>query len=180
MENPIETHEAPAEEAVTVDQETLARSKQEDALQDMLDEKVADTLLNSDIEVETSDQDSSEEAIDPEIVQQTIDAEEMQESLDTRVLRDFDDGVITFDRSGVIRYINPSASVTLGLTGNAVGKRYQELFGKGNEELQELLAQATAEKDTSHRGDILFHREDGSSVRLNASCICLRDADDPL
>lgn len=99
----------PVETVIIADQETLQRSQQEDELQDMLDEKVADTLLNSDMEVETSD----ETDVSGEIVQHTIDAEEMQEALDTRVLRDFDEGIITFDRSGIIRYINPSASLIL-------------------------------------------------------------------
>ena len=179
MDNRKETSEAPDAEAVTADQETLVRSRQEDELQEMLDEKVADTLLNSDMEIETSDEGEPEDAIDPEIVQQTIDAEEMTDTLDTRVLRDFDDGIITFDSSGVVRFINPAASLILGLKGNAVGKRYQDFFGRENEELWELLARATAEKDVSHRGDVLFRREDGSLVRLNTSCICLRDSDDP-
>ena len=168
----------PAEGAVTADQETVARSLQEDELQDILDEKVADTLLNSDMEVETSDEDAPEEAVSEEIVQQTIDAEEMQEMLDTRVLRDFDEGIITFDRGGVIRYINPSASLILGLTENAVGKRYRDVFDKENDALLEFLVKATGEKNASHRGDILFHREDGSCVRLNTSCICLQDDED--
>ena len=75
------------------------------------------------------------EEVSDEIVQQTIDAEEKQETIDTRVLRDFDEGIITFGRDGVIRYINPAASMILGLTDNAVGKRYQELFGAENEAL---------------------------------------------
>ncbi len=165
----------PAEDAVKADQETLQRSQQEDELQDMLDEKVADTLLNSDMEVETSD----ETDVSDEIVQQTIDAEEMQETLDTRVLRDFDEGIITFDRSGIIRYINPSASMILGLEDNAVGKRYRDVFSRDNDALLEFLVKATAEKNASQRGDILFRRGDGSSVRLNTSCICLEDDEDP-
>lgn len=133
MENPNETQKAPAPEAVKADQETLAHSIQEDELQDMLDEKVADTLLNSEMEVETSEEDAPKEAISPEIVQQTIDAEEMQETLDTRVLRDFDEGIISFDHGGIIRYINPAASLILGLTGNAAGKRYRDVFGLGKQ-----------------------------------------------
>ena len=179
MDELKETQEAPASEQVTADQETIARSMQEDAMQDMLDEKVADTLLNSDMEVETSEDGQSEEAVSQEIVQQTIDAEERQETIDTRVLRDFDEGIITFGRDGVIRYINPAASMILGLTDNAVGKRYQELFGAENEALWEFLAQATMEKNASHRGDLLFRREDGSVARLNTSCICLRDDKNP-
>ena len=179
MEDPKERQEAPAAEEVTADQETLERSLQEDELQEMLDEKVADTLLNSEMEVETSDEDAPEEAISDEIVQQTIDAEAEQGTIDTRVLRDFDDGVITFDRRGVIRFINPAASLILGLSGNSVGKRYQELFGRENEELWELLAKATEQKEASHRGDILYRRADGSVARLNTSCICLRDDRDP-
>lgn len=171
--------EAPAGTAVAADQETLARSMQEDELQDMLDEKVADTLLNSDMEVETDEEGPAEEAVSEEIVQQTIDAEEMQETLDTRVLRDFDEGIITFDRGGVIRYINPSASMILGLTENVVGKRYRDVFDKENDALLEFLVKATGEKNASHRGDILFHREDGGLVRLNTSCICLEDDEDP-
>ena len=179
MEKPKETPKAPAAAAAApVDQETLERSLQEDELQDMLDEKVADTLLNSDMEVETSDEDAPEEAINREIVQQTIDAEEMQETLDTRVLRDFDEGIITFDRAGIIRYINPAASMILGLTGNAVGKRYRDVFGEENDALMEFLIDSTVEKNASHRGDILFHRKDGSSVHLNTSCICLQDEED--
>ena len=176
------TQEAPAAGSVSADQETLAKSIQEDALQDKLDEKVADTLLNSDMEVETSEEEASPEeeaAVDPEIVQQTIDAEEMQESLDTRVLRDFDEGIITFDRGGIIRYINPAASLILGLTGNAVGKRYRDVFSRENDALLSFLVKATAEQNTSQRGDILFHREDGGDVRLNTSCICLQDDEDP-
>ncbi len=180
MDSRTEMQDVKEAEAVTADQETLTRSVQEDELQEMLDEKIADTLMNSELEVETSGEDEPEEAITEEIVQQTIDAEESQETLDTRILRDFDDGIITFDRSGTIRYINPAATLILGLRGNAVGKRYQELFGKENEELWELLAQATADKDASHRSDILFRREDGSLVRLNTSCICLQDNEDPL
>ena len=179
MDNPIETPEGPAEGAVTADQETLARSKQEDILQEMLDEKVADTLLNSDIEVETSEEDAPQETVSQEIVQQTIDAEEMQETLDTRVLRDFDEGIITFGRDGIIRFINPAASMILGLTDNAVGKRYSDIFGKENEEFWEFLIRATVEKDTSQRGDLLFRREDGRVVRLNTSCICLQDEENP-
>ena len=179
MEDPKERQEAPAAEEVTADQETLERSLQEDELQEILDEKVADTLLNSEMEVETSDEDAPEEAISDEIVQQTIDAEAEQGTIDTRVLRDFDDGVITFDRRGVIRFINPAASLILGLSGNSVGKRYQELFGRENEELWELLAKATEQKEASHRGDILYRRADGSVARLNTSCICLRDDRDP-
>ena len=165
----------PVETVIIADQETLQRSQQEDELQDMLDEKVADTLLNSDMEVETSD----ETDVSGEIVQQTIDAEEMQEALDTRVLRDFDEGIITFDRSGIIRYINPSASLILGLEDNAVGKRYRDVFSRDNDALLEFLVKATAEKNASQRGDILFHRGDGSTVRLNTSCICLEDEEDP-
>ena len=165
----------PVETVIIADQETLQRSQQEDELQDMLDEKVADTLLNSDMEVETSD----EEDVSGEIVQQTIDAEEMQEALDTRVLRDFDEGIITFDRSGIIRYINPSASLILGLEDNAVGKRYRDVFSRDNDALLEFLVKATAEKNASQRGDILFRRGDGSTVRLNTSCICLEDEEDP-
>ena len=178
MEMQKETPEAPAAKEVTADQETMARSLQEDELQDRLDEKVADSLLNSDMEVETSDQAAPEEAVSEEIVQQTIDAEQMQEALDTRVLRDFDEGIITFDRGGVIRYINPSASLILGLTENAVGKRYRDVFSKENDALLEFLVKATAEKNASQRGDILFRREDGSLVRLNTSCICLEDEED--
>ena len=179
MENPNETQKAPAPEAVKADQETLAHSIQEDELQDMLDEKVADTLLNSEMEVETSEEDAPKEAISPEIVQQTIDAEEMQETLDTRVLRDFDEGIISFDHGGIIRYINPAASLILGLTGNAAGKRYRDVFGRENSALLSFLVKSTAEKNTSHRGDILFHRDDGGSVLLNTSCICLQDDGDP-
>ena len=165
----------PVETVIIADQETLQRSQQEDELQDMLDEKVADTLLNSDMEVETSD----ETDVSGEIVQQTIDAEEMQEALDTRVLRDFDEGIITFDKGGVIRYINPSASLILGLEDNAVGKRYRDVFSRDNDALLEFLVKATAEKNASQRGDILFRRGDGSTVRLNTSCICLEDEEDP-
>ncbi len=179
MENQKEVQQQPVEVVVIADQETLQRSQQEDELQDMLDEKVAGTLLNSDMEVDTSDAASPEEAINEEIVQQTIDAEEMQETLDTRVLRDFDEGIITFDRGGIIRYINPSASLILGLTDNAAGKRYRDVFGRDNDALLEFLVKATEEKNASHRGDILFRREDGSSVRLNTSCICLEDNEDP-
>jgi PAS domain S-box-containing protein len=180
MEIQKENPEMPVAQEVKADQETLVRSLQEDELQDMLDEKVADSLLNSDMEVETTDQDAPEEAVSEEIVQQTIDAEQMQEALDTRVLRDFDEGIITFDRGGVIRYINPSASLILGLTENAVGKRYRDVFGKENDALLEFLVKATAEKNASQRGDILFRREDGSLVRLNTSCICLQDEEDAL
>ena len=179
MENQKETLEASVAAAVKADQETIARSVKEDELQEILDEKVADTLLNSEMEVDVPDEGSPEEEINEEIVQQTIDAEEMQETLDTRVLRDFDEGIITFDRGGVIRYINPSASLILGLTENAAGKRYRDVFSKENDALLEFLVRATEEKNASHRGDILFHREDGRDVRLNTSCICLQDDEDP-
>ncbi len=179
MDNQKETPKAPAAGALTPDQETLARSMQEDELQEKLDEKVADTLLNSDMEVETSGDAAPEDAVAPEIVQQTIDAEEMQESLDTRVLRDFDEGIITIDRGGIIRYINPAASLILGLTHNAVGKRYRDVFSKENDALLEFLVKSTKAKNTSQRGDILFLRDDGSEVRLNTSCICLQDDEDP-
>ena len=178
MENRKEAQEAPVTEEVKADQETLARSEQEDELQDMLDEKVADTLLSSELEVKTSGEEEPEETVSPEIVQQTIDAEEMQETLDTRVLRDFDEGIITFDRGGIVRYINPAASLILGLTENAVGKRYRDVFGRDNGALLEVLVRATKERNASQRGDILFLREDGSSVRLNTSCICLQDEED--
>ncbi len=179
MDNPKEAPETTAEKAVTADQETLARDVQEDELQKILDEEVADTLQSGGAEAGSSGEEAPEEAVAPEIVQQTIDAEEMQETLDTRVLRDFDDGIITIDRVGVIRYINPAASMILGLTVNAVGKRYRDVFTKENQALLEFLVKATAEKNTAQRGDILFRREDGSSVRLNASCICLQDEEDP-
>ena len=179
MEDQNEVRKAPAAVAPTPDQETLARSMQEDELQDMLDHKVADTLLSSELEVETSDEAAPEEAIKPEIVQQTIDAEEMQETLDTRVLRDFDEGIITIDREGTIRYINPAASMILGLSGNAVGKRYRDVFSKENGALLEFLVKSTKEKNTSQRGDILFLRDDGSEVRLNTSCICLQHDENP-
>ena len=178
MEEKKESPEMP--EAAPADSETLSLDTKEDALQDILDEKVADTLLSSDMEVDTSDdggESAGEDAVTEEIVHQTIAAERAQDTLDTRVLRDFDDGIITFGRDGIIRYINPSASLILGLTENTVGKPYQELFGKENESLWELLAQATEEKETSHRGDVLYRRKDGSTVLLNASCICLRDGD---
>ena len=178
MEEKKESPEMP--EAAPADSETLSLDTREDALQDILDEKVADTLLSSDMEVDTSDdgeESAGEDAVTEEIVHQTIAAERAQDTLDTRVLRDFDDGIITFGRDGIIRYINPSASLILGLTENTVGKPYQELFGKENESLWELLAQATEEKETSHRGDVLYRRKDGSTVLLNASCICLRDGD---
>ena len=126
--------EAPAPAAPTADQETVQRSVQEDELQDQLDERVAGTLLNSEMEVETSETEAPP-PVNEEIVQQTIDAEEMQETLDTRVLRDFDEGIITFDKGGVIRYINPAASMILGLTENAAGKRYRDVFGKDNDAL---------------------------------------------
>ena len=119
------------------------------------------------MEVDTSDdgeESANGDAVTEEIVHQTIAAERAQDTLDTRVLRDFDDGIITFGRDGIIRYINPSASLILGLTENTVGKPYQELFGKENESLWELLAQATEEKETSHRGDVLYRRKDGSFV----------------
>ena len=177
-DNQSEKQAMPVPETTIPDQETIERSIQEDELQEKLDEKVADTLLNSEEEVNTSAEDMSEEAITPEIVQQTIDAEEMQAVLDTRVLRDFDEGIITIDRSGIIRYINPAASLILGLADNAVGKRYRDVFSKENDVLLQFLVKATAEKNASQRGDILFHREDGSNVRLNTSCICLQDEDD--
>ena len=180
MEDLIEAREteaaAPAE--VTADQETLARSSRADELQEILDEKVADNLLNSDLEVETSDIGAREEEVSDEIVQQTIDAEESQEALDTRVLRDFDEGIITFDGEGVIRFINPAASLILGLTDNAVGKRYHDVFGDGNDALKDYFLRATLHADESQRGDILFRRADGSHVRLDTSCICLRDEAD--
>ena len=179
MEDQKEKQEAPAAGALNPDQETLSRSMQEDQLQEMLDEKVSDTLLNSEIEVETSEEDAAEEPVSREIVQQTIDAEEMQTALDTRVLRDFDEGIVTVDRLGTIRYINPAASMILGLTGNAVGKRYRDVFSKENHALLEFLVKSTAEKNTSQRGDILFLRNDGSSVRLNTSCICLQNEENP-
>ena len=179
MDRQKEPQAAPSAEAVTADQETLARSMQEDALQDILDEKVSDTLLNSELEVETSGEAAPDEAIDQEIIQQTIEAEEVQETLDTRVLRDFDEGIITFDRGGIVQYINPAASLILGLTGNAVGKRYRDVFSKENDALLSFLVKSTAEKNTSQRGDILFRRDDGRSVRLNTSCICLQDDEDP-
>lgn len=65
----------------------------------------------------------------------------------------------------------------LGLTGNAVGKRYRDVFSKENNALLTFLVRATQEKNTSQRGDILFHKADGGSVRLNTSCICLQDED---
>ena len=176
MENQKEIQKA-LEKTATTDQETFLRSRQEDERQDLLDEKVNDTLLNSEMEVEVTDEEIQESVINPEIVQQTIDAEEMQETLDTRVLRDFDEGIITFDRNGVIQYINPAASLILGLTDNAVGKRYRDVFDKENNALLEFLVRSTAEKNTSYRGDILFHRDDGRNVRLNTSCICLQDDD---
>ena len=179
MDNQKEPQAAPVAGTVTADQETIVRSVQEDELQEILDEKVADTLLNSEMEVEISEESGPDEAVSEEIVQQTIDAEEMQEAIDTRVLRDFDEGIITLDRGGVIRYINPSASLILGLTENAVGKRYRDVFDKENSALLEFLVKATEEKNASHRGDILFHREDGRDVRLNTSCICLQDDEDP-
>ena len=179
MESPKEKVEAPVAAEIKADQETIVRSVQEDELQDTLDEKVADTLLNSEMEVEVTEEDAPEEAISPEIVQQTIDAEEMQETLDTRILRDFDEGIITIDKGGIIRYINPAASLILGLTENAVEKRYRDVFSKKNDALLEFLVKATAEKNTSHRGDILFHREDGRDVRLNTSCICLQEDENP-
>ena len=178
MENRKETQKAPAAEAVMEDQDTLARSLQEDALQDFLDEQVDDMLLNRNAAVKASAEGVPEEKINPEIVQQTIEAEEMQGTLDTRVLRDFDDGIITIDHGGLIRYINPAASMILGLTGNAVGKRYRDVFSKENQALLTFLVKSMEEKNTSQRGDILFRREDGSSVRLNTSCICLQDDDD--
>lgn len=178
MDNQKEMQQTPAPETVSADQETLTRSIQEDEMQDMLDEKVADTLLSSDLEIETSDENVPNAAIVTEIVQQTIDAEEMQETLDTRVLRDFDEGIITIDRGGIIRYINPAASLILGLTDNAVGKRYRDVFSKENDVLLEFLAKATVEKNASHRGDIMFRRNDGSTVYLNTSCICLQDEED--
>lgn len=178
MADPKEPRDAPAEEG-PADQETLALGQREDELLEELDEKVADTLLNSDMEVDTSDAGGAGDMISDEIIQQTIDAERMQETLDTRVLRDFDDGILTFGRDGIIRFINPAASLILGLKENAVGTRYQELFGRENEELWELLAKATEQKEASHRGDILFRRSDGSLALLNASCVCLRDDDDP-
>ena len=195
MENQKETKETRKESANPVDQETLDRSVQEDVRQDMLDEKVADALQELDkepaaieegtpeeaAEPETSQQaadpETTQQTVDPEIIQQTIDAEESQETLDTRVLRDFDEGILTIDRVGVIRYINPAASMILGLTGNAVGKRYRDVFSKENNALLTFLVRATQEKNTSQRGDILFHKADGGSVRLNTSCICLQDED---
>ena len=131
MEEKKESPEMP--EAAPADSETLSLDTKEDALQDILDEKVADTLLSSDMEVDTSDdgeESANGDAVTEEIVHQTIAAEQAQDTLDTRVLRDFDDGIITFGRDGIIRYINPSASLILGLTENTVGKPYQELFGK--------------------------------------------------
>ena len=178
MADPVEALTAPAE-AGTADQETLVRGLQEDELQDIIDEKVADTLLNSDMEVDTSETDAPEEPVSQEIVQQTIDAEESQEALDTRVLRDFDEGIITFDGDGVIRFINPAASMILGLTDNAVGKGYRDVFGDENDALKDYFLKATVHRDVSQRGDILFRREDGSHARLNTSCICLQDDQDP-
>ena len=178
MSDPKDTPEASAPETVAADQETLQRSMQEDELQDILDEKVAGTLMNSEIEIETSDEDAPDEGVSPEIVQQTIDAEEMQGTLDTRVLRDFDEGIITIDHDGYIQYINPAASMILGLTANAVGKRYRDVFGRENDALLDYIVKATKEKNTSKRGDILFSREDGRSVRLNTSCICLQEGAD--
>ena len=178
MADPVEALAAPAE-AGTADQETLVRGLQEDELQDIIDEKVADTLLNSDMEVDTSETDAPEEPVSQEIVQQTIDAEESQEALDTRVLRDFDEGIITFDGDGVIRFINPAASMILGLTDNAVGKGYRDVFGDENDALKDYFLKATVHRDVSQRGDILFRREDGSHARLNTSCICLQDDKDP-
>ena len=178
MDNQKNIREAPGARTVTVDQETLTRSREEDKLQDILDKKVADRLQNSGKEAGTSAEDAEEGAIDPEIVHQTIAAEEMQETLDTRVLRDFDEGIITVNRGGVIRYINPAASLILGLTGNVVGKRYFDVFGEENDALMEFLIDSTVAKNTSHRGDILFHRADGRSVRLNTSCICLQGDED--
>ena len=177
MADPVEALAAPAE-AGTADQETLVRGLQEDELQDIIDEKVADTLLNSDMEVDTSETDAPE-PVSQEIVQQTIDAEESQEALDTRVLRDFDEGIITFDGDGVIRFINPAASMILGLTDNAVGKGYRDVFGDENDALKDYFLKATVHRDVSQRGDILFRREDGSHARLNTSCICLQDDKDP-
>ena len=125
MDDQKERPEAPVAEEAAADQETLARSIQEDERQDLLDEKVADTLRSCDREKKLSGGAVPEEAVREEIVQQTIDAEEMQETLDTRVLRDFDEGIVTMDRRGIIRYINPAASMILGLTDNAVGKLYR-------------------------------------------------------
>ena len=72
----------------------------------------------------------------------------MQETLDTRVLRDFDEGIITFDHDGVIRYINPAASMVLGLTENAVGKRYRDVFSKENDALSTFLGNCVDTADT--------------------------------
>ena len=179
MEHLNETPDSPAADQFTADQETLARASQEDELQEMLDTKVADSLLGSEMEVEISEEASPEEDIAPEIVQQTIDAEEMQGTLDTRILRDFDEGLITFDRGGVIQYINPAASMILGLTDNAVGKRYRDVFSGDNDEFLSFLVKSMAEKNTSYRGNILFRRADGISVRLDTSCICLQEEEDP-
>ncbi len=74
MEEQNETPKAPAARPVSADQDTLARSRYEDEMLEKLDEKVADTLLDSDMEVAVSGEEAAEEPIDPEIVQQTIDA----------------------------------------------------------------------------------------------------------
>lgn len=121
MENQKETKEIQKDPAIQADQETLARSVQEDERQDLLDEKVADALQELDAgaapvgeekpeepadaepALQTADSDPEPQTVAPEIIQQTIDAEESQETLDTRVLRDFDEGILTIDRVGVIR-----------------------------------------------------------------------------
>ena len=178
MEKENEKLEAAAAET-GADQETIERSLQEDELQDRLDEMVSDTLLDSDLEVDITEDDAAEETINPEIIEQTIEAEATQETIDTRVLRDFDEGIITIDRKGTIKFINPAASVILGLTENAVGKRSRDVFGAENEELLTFLVKSTLEKNTSQRGNILFLREDGKSAHLDVSCICLQDEKDP-
>ena len=144
MDNPNENLEAPKKEAAAADQETETLSRQEDELQDSLDEKIADALLSSEMEVDISGEDEPEQRIDPDIIQQTIDAEATQEVIDTRVLRDFDEGIITIDRDGYIRYINPSASLILGLTDNAVGKKYREVFGRENDAVLSFLVKSVA------------------------------------
>ena len=102
----------------------------------------------------------------------------MQETLDTRILRDFDDGIITFDGHGCIRYINPAASRILGLRSNSAGKMHREVFVEKNGAFTHFLIEDTLEKNTSHRGNVMYYRDDGTTVQLNLSSMCLQSDGD--
>ncbi len=98
-----------------------------------------------------------------------------------RILRDVSDGVLVLDRHGTIRFLNPRGEEMLNFGAEAVGQKYAAVMlrknQKGNDAFHQFLLDSVADSENTHKGEIDYTRDDGTTIHLRMTTSFLFDED---